>query len=77
MGNEKNRPDSPGIEVVMQNEKIRGSVFEDGTLHFGVSGVNNSGTQWFRLALELEGRFAGRAEVIDADGVSRGNVEPW
>ncbi len=77
MRDEKNRADGPRVEVVVQDEEIRGSVFEDGTLHFGVSGVNNSGTQWFRLALELEGRFAGRAEVIDADGVSRGNVEPW
>jgi len=77
MGNKKNRADGPRVEVVVQDEEIWSSVFEDGTLHFGVGGVDDSGTERFRLALELEWRFAGRAEVIDGDGVSQGNVEPW
>jgi hypothetical protein len=51
MGDEKNRSDGPGIEVVVQDEEIGSPIFEDGTLHFGVSGVNDSGADWFRLAL--------------------------
>ena len=76
MGDEKNRPDGPGAEVVVQDKKIRGSIFEDGALHFGVSGVANLGTERFGLAFQLERRFAGGAEVVDGGGVARGNVEP-
>jgi len=41
MGNEEDRPYGPRIEVVVQDEKIRGFVFEDGAFHFGVSGVDD------------------------------------
>jgi hypothetical protein len=51
MGDEKNRPDGPRVEVVVQNEEIGSSVFEDGALHFGVSGVDNSVAEGFRSAL--------------------------
>ncbi len=33
MGDEKDGADGPRGEVVVQDEKIRGSVFEDGVLH--------------------------------------------
>ena len=42
MGDEKNCPDGPCVEVVVQDEEIGSSVFEDGALHFGVSGVYDS-----------------------------------
>jgi len=50
MGNEKNGPDSPSIKVIVQNKKIRSSVFENGALHFGVGGIENFGAERFRLA---------------------------
>jgi len=50
MGDEKNRPDGPRVEVVVQDEEIGGSVFEDGSLHLGIGGVNNSDSDWFGLA---------------------------
>ncbi len=77
MGDEENRADGPRVEVVLQNEEIRRSVFENGALHFGVSGVDDSGANWFGLAFQLEGRFARGAEVVNGDGVARRNVEPW
>ncbi len=76
MRNEKNRSDGPRFEVVVQDEEIRGSVFEDGALHFGIGGVNNSGPQRFRLAFQLERRFAGGAKIVDGNSVSWCNVEP-
>jgi hypothetical protein len=42
MGNEKDGADGPRVEVVVQNEEIGSSVFENGALHLGVSGVNDS-----------------------------------
>lgn len=42
MGNEKNRPNRPGVEVIVQNKEVRSSVFEDGALHFGIGGVEDS-----------------------------------
>ncbi len=77
MRDEKNSADSPRVEVVMQNKKIRRSIFEDGALHFGVGGVNDSGAQRLRLAFQLERRFARGAEVVNGDGVARRDVEPW
>jgi hypothetical protein len=41
MGNEKYGADGPCVEVVVQDEKIRGFVFEDGAFHFGVSGIDD------------------------------------
>ncbi len=43
MRDEKNCSDGPRVEIVVQYEKIRGPVFEDCALHFGVGGVDNSG----------------------------------
>lgn len=77
MRDEKDRPDGPCFQVVVQNEKVRGSVFEDGALHFRIGGINDSGPKGFRLAFQLERRLAGRAEVIDSDGISRCDVKPW
>jgi len=51
MGNEKDGADGPRVEVVVQDKEIRSSVFEDGTPHFGVSGVDDSCPDWFGLAL--------------------------
>jgi hypothetical protein len=45
MGNEKNGPNGPRVEVVVQDEEVGSSVFENGALHFGVSGVDDSGAQ--------------------------------
>jgi len=42
MGNEKNVPHSPQVEVVVQDEEIWSPVFKDGALHLGVSGVHDS-----------------------------------
>jgi len=42
MRDEKNRVDSPRVKVIVQDEEIGGSVFENGALHFGVGGVNDS-----------------------------------
>lgn len=65
MRDEENCADGPSVEVVVQDEEIGGSVFENGALHFGVSCVDNFRTEGFRLAFQLEGRFAGGAEVVD------------
>src|SRR5713226_9040363 len=65
MGNKKNRADGPRVEVVVQDEEIRGSVFEDGALHFGVSGVDYSSAKGFRLAFQLEGRITRGADIVD------------
>src|SRR5260370_42382439 len=56
MGNEKNRSDGPRVEVVVQDEEIGSSVFEDGALHFGIRGVENARTEGSGLAFELERR---------------------
>jgi hypothetical protein len=68
MGNEKYCPDGPRVEVVVQDEEIRGSVFEDGSLHFGVSGVDNSGTERSRLTFQLKRRITRWADVVDRGG---------
>ena len=77
MGDEKNRPDGPRVEVVVQDEEVRGPVFEDGALHFGVGGVDDSGADWFALALKLEGRIAAGAEVVDGSGPLWGRAKAW
>ena len=77
MGDEKDCADGPGFEVVVQDEKIRGSVFENGALHLGVSSVDDFGTERLRLAFQLERRFTGGAEVVNGDGVARRDVKPW
>ena len=41
---EKNSPDGPCLEVVVENEEIGCSIFEDGAFHFGVSGVDDFAT---------------------------------
>jgi len=51
MGDEKNRADGPRVQVVVQDKEIRGAVFQDGALHFGVGGINDSGAERLRLAL--------------------------
>ncbi len=43
MGDEKDGADGPRVEVIVQDEEIGSSVFEDGALHFRVSGVDDSG----------------------------------
>ena len=50
MGDEENRPDGPRVEVVLQDEEIGSSVFENGALHFGVGGIDDFGTERSRLA---------------------------
>src|SRR5260370_11051009 len=77
MGDKKDGADGPGVEVVVQNEKIGSSVFENSALHFGVRGISYSASKWLRLAFQLERRFAGGAEVVHSDGVARRDVEPW
>jgi hypothetical protein len=77
MGDEKDGADGPCVEVVVQDEKIGSSVFENGALHFGVSGVDNSGAKRSRLAFQLERGFARGTEVVHGDGVARRHVEPW
>ena len=72
MGDEENGPDGPQVEVVVQDEEIRSPVFEDGALHLGVSRVDDSGAEGFRLAFELEGRIAGWAEIVDGGCALRG-----
>jgi hypothetical protein len=47
MRDEKNRADGPCIEVILQDEEIRSSVFEDSALHFGIGGVDDSAAQRF------------------------------
>jgi hypothetical protein len=41
MGNEKNCPDGPCVEVVVQDKEIGSAVFEDGAFHLGVGGVDD------------------------------------
>jgi hypothetical protein len=77
MRDEKDGADGPRVEVVVQNKKIRCSVFQNSALHFGVSGVDNSGAKRLRLAFQLEWRFARGAEVVNSNGVARRNVKPW
>src|ERR1700687_2279523 len=76
MRHEKNRPNRPRVQVIVQDKEIGGPVFKNSPLHFGVSSVDNFGTKGFRLAFQLERRFAGGAEVVDGDGVSRSRIEP-
>src|SRR5882724_2522425 len=68
MRDEKNCPDGPGVEVVVQDKEIRSSVFENGALHLGVSRVDNFGTEGFRLAFELERGITRGADVINRGG---------
>jgi hypothetical protein len=49
MRDEKNGADGPRVKVVMQDEEIGRSVFEDGALHFGVGGVHDFGADGFGL----------------------------
>lgn len=42
--------DGPLGYVVGEDVQIRGAVGENGTFHFGIGGVDNSGADWFRLA---------------------------
>src|SRR5260370_1953180 len=72
MGDKKNGPDGPQAEVVVQDEEIWSPIFEDGALHFGVSGVDDSGTEGLGLAFEMEGRIAGWAEIVDGGCALRG-----
>jgi hypothetical protein len=51
MRDEEDSADGPRVEVVVQDEEIRSPVLEDGTLHFGISGVDNSRAERLRLAL--------------------------
>jgi hypothetical protein len=55
VGDEKDRADSPCVEVVVQDEEIGGSVFDDGAFHFGAGSVNNSGTHGFDWLLSWKG----------------------
>ena len=77
MGDKKYGTDGPRFEVVVQDEEIGGSVFEDGAFHLGVGGINDSASQRLRLAFQLERRFARWAKVVDGDGVARRDVKPW
>ena len=77
MGDEKDRADSPRVEVVVQYEEIRGSVFEDGAFHFGVGGIDDFGTEGFRLAFQLKRRIAGGADVVDRGGALRRRSKTW
>src|SRR5258708_26356483 len=77
MGDEKDSAYGPAVEVVMQNEEIGSAVFEDGALHFGVGGVDNSAAKRLRLAFQLKWRLAKGAKVINRDGVARRDSKPW
>jgi hypothetical protein len=68
MRNEKDGANSPGVEVVVQDEEIRGSVFEDGAFHFRIGGVDDSAPWRLGLALQLKRRVARRTDIVDGGG---------
>ncbi len=77
MGDEKNRPDRPGIEVVVQNKEIWSSIFENGALHFRIGGVDDSGAKRLRLALELERGVTRGTDVVDRGGALWRRPKAW
>jgi hypothetical protein len=59
----------------VEDIQIRSTVGEDGALHFGVRGVDDSITEGFGLALQLKRRLAFGTEIIHGGSVSRSDIE--
>jgi len=67
-GDENQRSHGPCGQIVVQDVEVRRAVFEDGALHLGVCGVDDFAAERFGLALQLEGGFTSRTDIVDCGG---------
>ena len=71
MWDEDDRPNGPLSAVIVQDEEIWSSIFEDRSFHFGIGRIENLASEGFRLALQLKCGTTQRTLVVKGGGIAR------